>query len=128
MFSMTLRCAIALTILVVSGCSTGAPGQGCRDISSWLASPESLVRRTTAADARKQFLEDVALDELPAALDKVQEQWFDEEWAKQFGALRDGDELWYYAEEKGDTGWWRKGYVALRGCVVVGEMTTLEDN
>jgi len=56
------------------------------------------------------------------------QKWIDDQVADFRRKLAPGDQVWFYREEKCDhCGWYREGYLGVRGCAVVAELNTLED-
>lgn len=117
--------SVLLAVILVGCVSASKPH--CPQTSGWPVAESSLVKPVTRLEARGEFLTRTTED-LSRELARAQEEWFDAEWGKSFHAVKPGDRIWYYAEQKDPVLGERRGYIAFRGCEVIGELTTEEDN
>jgi hypothetical protein len=116
--------ALAPLVLLASCASRGVTS--CPEDSSWPVSPKSLTRRVDVNHISSEFMGSPLFVGLAAEPRAAMQKWIDGEVANLTSKLQPGDEVWFYREEK-CCGWFREGYVAIRGCAVVAELNTLED-
>ena len=85
-----------------------------------------LVRRVEPEDIRIEYLAAVDAASLAGEPRKGVEEWIDQEVRQLESKMHLGDQLYFYRYEK-CCGWYREGYVAVRGECIVGEINTRED-
>ncbi|HEX3577927.1 MAG TPA: hypothetical protein VHY33_05115 [Thermoanaerobaculia bacterium] len=70
----------------------------------------------------------VDIGTVPAAAQAGVVKWIDDEVLRLSAKRLPGDELFYFREEKCDKcHWFREGYVLIRGCDVVDQITLSDD-
>ncbi len=80
------------------------------------------------ADVKPRYFSIVEIDTIPDAAHDGVEAWIDEEIRRVGAKAEPDDELWYFREEKcPGCGWYREGYVLIRGCAIVDEIILSDD-
>jgi hypothetical protein len=83
---------------------------------------------TMSMPNEKSFLKSFQLETLPAEARADIENQFAVQFAKLSAAPAGGATIWSFRSEKcPGCGWYRAGYVALRGCQIVEKVETSDD-
>ncbi len=129
----TTTAALILAILPVAGCGTAKPQH--RDVldcprkltDEWAVPRTALVEPVTRDEARAGLLNRTVLPDNSAEGRLQLEEWFDRVWPGFEAQAEPGDEIWFYRHLDPMIGW-REGFVLIRDCTIVAEMTTRNDS
>jgi hypothetical protein len=119
---------MALAPLLLAAACASREATSCPGAPSWPVSPKSLARRVNVDEISTAFMRSPELADLSGESRDAAQKWIDGEVSKLVSKLQPGDQVWFYREEKcNQCGWFREGYVAIRGCEFVAELNTLEE-
>jgi hypothetical protein len=118
--------AIASLLLTAACAAQGVAS--CPESSAWPVSPKSLSRRVDIGDIPREVMNSRTFTDLAGAPKEAMQGWIDGQVALLKAKLQPGDQVWFYREEKCDRcGWYREGYIVVRGCSAVAELTTSDE-
>ncbi len=111
-----------LLVLSALSCASGPAADRC-SVKAWLNTALQ-AQRSQFEDIKPRYLKIVDIETVPEAARPAGIEWIDKEVAKLSAEQKPGDELWYFREDKcSGCHWYREGYVLVRGCEVVDELT-----
>jgi hypothetical protein len=122
-----MRAATFLRMLSAGACTfSRAPFDNCAAHVRINGAVE--FRRSTFDEIKPRYLKTVDIDSLPAVARRGVIDWVDKEVARLSAERKTGDEIFYFREEKcANCHWFREGYILIRGCDIVDEITLSDD-
>ena len=112
-----------LSLLLAATCT---PATRCRD--DWSIPADSLQRRIDSIPAERAAFVETLTASLPPEGRAAVENLFDDGFETLRAEQANGAEIWSFRYEKcPGCGWYRAGYVAVRGCRIVFELETSDE-
>ena len=117
---------VACTLFALLACASCASSPQC-PARTWLnTTVES--HRAQLEGIRDHYLTLVDINSVPVAARAGVIEWVDKEIARLRAERQEGDEVWYFREEKcSGCKWYREGYALVRGCRIVDDVTLTDD-